>query len=239
LTRLALFLVAWLTLAMAPALASPLRERDLVEFVANQVAQRYQVGRDQVEIHWKGRSLESLIYGSVPEGRIGYVIEGTPRMFGLVAVPIRIEVDGKRFRTVFPQLEIKVWQEVWVLNRPMHRDDLFDPSLAHQDRRTMDQVLGAAITGLQDLVGTKARREIRQGSVLVDDMFERPQLVRSGQMVTVKLVSGDLTIVTQGLAVSNGSSGQLITVINPDTHKNYLAKVVAADTVEVKLEEGP
>lgn len=103
----------------------------------------------------------------------------------------------------------------------------------------MDQVLGAAITGLQDLVGTKARREIRQGSVLVDDMFERPQLVRSGQMVTVKLVSGDLTIVTQGLAVSNGSSGQLITVINPDTHKNYLAKVVAADTVEVKLEEGP
>lgn len=56
-------------------------------------------------------------------------------------------------------------------------------------------------------------------------------------MVAVKVVSGGLTIIASGQAVSDGAMGQLIRVLNLDTRKDFVARVVGENQVEIQLEE--
>lgn len=232
---LAFVLVLW-----APgALAASLREQDVVDVVASHVAQRYQVRRDRVEIDWEGPGLTTLLRAPLPKGTVDLAITGQPRLIGRVAIPLELSVDGKRQRTIYPRLSIKVWQDVWVAEDRIRRGELFEPAMAKADRRSLETVMGSPPSSLKGLTGATAKREIPAGSVLVAEMFAMPPLVKNGTMVTVRLVSGELTIVTRGQAIGNGTYGQLIKVTNPDTHKDYVARVIGNDEVEITLEEAP
>lgn len=232
---LALVLVLW----SSGAQAASLREQDVVEFVATQVAQRYQVGRDRVEIEWEGPSLATLLRGPLPAGTVDLAIQGKPRMLGRIALPLELYLDGKRYRSVYPRLAIKVWQEVWVAEERIRRGAIFEPSMARSVRRSLETVMGSAPSSLKGLTGAVAKREIPAGNVLLAEMFDMPPLVRNGTEVTVRLKSGDLTIITRGQVIGNGTYGQLVKITNPDTHRDYVARVVGQDEVEITLEEAP
>lgn len=222
----------------APARAAALRERAVVDFVASQVAMRYQVERARVEIEWMGASIEALV-GTLPEGPIAMSMESKPRLLGRTSVPLTLSIGGRRLKTIYPQLAIKVWQDVWMTQKAIHRGGMLEEGQASSAKRSLEAVMGAPVTRLMILRGALAKREIPAGSVLLTEMFELPPLVRSGQMVTVRVKSGDLTIVTRGQVLGNGASGQLVRVINPETHKNYVARVVGVEQVEVSIEEAP
>jgi flagella basal body P-ring formation protein FlgA len=222
------------------AFAAPVREADLLDFLGEQVAVRQQADRKQVEIRWNGPSLSSLL-GSrpLPEGAARFSIVGTPRLLGRTAVPISIEIDGKKLKTVYPRVEIKVWQDVWVSTEALHRGRLFTPALGRAERRSLEAVMGAPATNLAALSGAVVKREIPAGAVLVNEMFDLPALVKTGSEVSVKLVSGELVIVTRGQAAADGTMGQLVRVYNPDSRKDYTARVTGIDQVEVRLDEAP
>lgn len=232
---LALVLVLW----SQGAQAATLRERDIVEFVCDQVAQRYQVGRDRVEIEWEGPGLATLLRGPLPKGTVDLAIQGQPRMLGRSAIPVALTLDGKRYRTVYPRMAIKVWQDVWVAGDRIRRGEIFGAGLAKAERRSLETVMGSAPSSLKGLTGAVAKREIPRGSVLVAEMFDMPPLVRNGSVVKVRLVSGDLVIFTSGQAIGNGTYGQLIKITNPDTRRDYVARVTGNDEVEITLEEAP
>lgn len=224
----------------ASAWAAPVREADMLDFLTEQVAQRQQVERKRVEIRWNGPSLASLLgRTAAPEGAARFSIVGAPRLLGRTAVPVAIEIGGKKLKTVYPRVEIKVWQDVWVSTEALHRGRLFDPSLGRAERRSLETVMGAPATSLSNLTGALVKREVPAGTVLVNEMFDLPALVKNGNQITVKLVSGELIIVTRGQAVGDGAMGQLVRVFNPDSRKDYVARVTGIDEVEVRLDEAP
>ncbi|MNX69166.1 flagellar basal body P-ring biosynthesis protein FlgA [compost metagenome] len=224
----------------AAAWAAPVREADVLDFLTEQVAQRQQVERKRVEVRWNGPSLVSLLGNKpLPDGAASFSIVGVPRLLGRTAVPIAIEINGKKLKTVYPRVEIKVWQDVWVSTQALHRGQLFDPSLGRADRRSLETVMGSPAVALTPLAGAVVKREVPAGTVLVNEMFDLPALVKNGKEVTVRLVSGELVIVTRGQAVADGAMGQLVRVFNPDSRKDYVARVTGIDEVEVRLEDGP
>lgn len=236
---LAAGLVLALVLFSQGAQAATLREADIVEFVADRVTQRYQVGRDRVEIEWEGPGLSTLLRGPLPKGTLDLAIQGQPRMLGRSAIPLVLAIDGKRYRTVYPRLSIKVWQDVWVAGDRIRRGEIVASGMAKAERRSLETVMGSAPSSLKGLEGAVAKREIPAGAVLVAEMFDVPPLVRSGSAVKVRLVSGDLVITTRGQAIGNGTYGQLIKITNPDTRRDYVARVTGQDEVEITLEEAP
>lgn len=244
---LALSRLPWLAAGVALAVvlfslgaqAATLREADIVEFVADRVAQRYQVGRDRVEIEWEGPGLSTLLRGPLPKGTLDLAIHGESRMLGRSAIPLDLAIDGKRYRTVYPRLSIKVWQDVWVAGGRIRRGAIFGADMAKSTRRSLETVMGSAPSSLKGLEGAVAKREIPEGAVLVAEMFDVPPLVRNGSVVKVRLVSGDLVISTRGQAIGNGTYGQLIKITNPDTRRDYVARVTGHDEVEITLEEAP
>ncbi|MNL56605.1 flagellar basal body P-ring biosynthesis protein FlgA [compost metagenome] len=97
--------------------------------------------------------------------------------------------------------------------------------------------MGSPAVSMAALEGAVLKREVPAGAVLVNEMFDLPALVKTGNEVTVKLISGDLVIVTRAQAVANGAMGQLVRVFNPDSRKDYVARVTGIDQVEVRLDE--
>lgn len=231
-------IAAWAIAGVAQA--TPLHEKALLDFVSDQAALKYQVDRTRVDISWEGPSLTSLIAPTFNPGEeVTFGVMGQPRLLGRTVVPVVVSAQGNRTRTLYPRLAIKVWQDVWVTTKAIHRGVLFDPSQVKSDRRSLEAIMGTGPTSLGSLDGARVKREIPAGSVLVNEMFELPILVKSGSLVTVRLVNGDLTITTRGMVTTDAALGQLVRVVNPDTHKAFAARVKGPDRVEVVLEEMP
>jgi flagella basal body P-ring formation protein FlgA len=57
--------------------------------------------------------------------------------------------------------------------------------------------------------------------------------VRSGQQVTLRARVGAIEARGVGVAVENGQSGSLIHVVNPDSRRTLIGRVVGAGEVEV------
>lgn len=222
-----------------PVQAAPLREQDIVDFLGGEVAQRYQVPRSQVEIEWMGARLTNLLRAKLPETGVSMAIEGKPRLIGRVAVPLSLSVGGRRLQTVYPQVSIQVWQQVYVASQILRRGTLLEKSMARSDQRSLETVLGSPLDDLAGFEGALAKRDVPEGAILLREMFELPVLAHAGSMVQVRLKSGGLTVLTQGRVVNNGARGQLVTVANPDSRKNYVGRVVGPDLVEVRMEDTP
>jgi flagella basal body P-ring formation protein FlgA len=213
------------------------REQQVLDLIIQEVTQRNQIQRKDVEVVWLGTRLSSMV-DAVPEGQVTLEIPSTARLIGTGSVPVQILIDGKKFRTIFPRVAIKVYQKVLVAKalipqgaQPMSTDVALD-------RVAVDSnVFGQPLTSLDALAGAQATRNIQAGTVLTQQMFKIPPVVKMGAVVAVTLLCGDLTLITSAEARSNGAVGQLIKVMNLDSKREFTARVVGPDRVEVKLEE--
>ncbi|MOA51381.1 flagellar basal body P-ring biosynthesis protein FlgA [compost metagenome] len=93
------------------------------------------------------------------------------------------------------------------------------------------------LTSLDSLAGAEAVRDLAPGTVLTAQMFKIPPVIKQGAIVTVTLVTGDITLITSAQARSNGAVGQVIKVMNLDSKREFTARVIGPDRVEVKLED--
>jgi flagella basal body P-ring formation protein FlgA len=234
---LGLLLGVW-ALVLMPATAAPLRERDVVEYVAEQAALRYQAKRSDVKVTWEGPRLATLAGGTIEASEVTLHLDKETRLGGKSAVPLQLLKDGKRLRTLFPRLEVQVLREVMVVVNPVARGGTVSEGDVELTKRALHTIPGTPILGGPEVLrGAVAKRYVSKGSVLVEGAFDLPPVVRSGSMVAVKLVSGGLTIIASGQAVSDGAMGQLVRVMNLDTRKDFVARVVGENRVEVHLEE--
>jgi flagella basal body P-ring formation protein FlgA len=59
--------------------------------------------------------------------------------------------------------------------------------------------------------------------------------VRKGQLIDVVVAEGALNISMKGIALGNGGAGENVSVRNIDSRKEFSARVVRPNTVQVKF----
>jgi flagella basal body P-ring formation protein FlgA len=149
-----------------------------------------------------------------------------------------ISVDGKKYRTIFPRVDIKVMQKVLVARGRIARGAPVGPDDVEVRRQALSaSTLDTPLRSADELAGAEAVRELAPGTVLTSGMFRIPPIVKMGAVVSVTVVSGDITLIAEGEARSNGAMGQTIRVMNLESKKEFTARVVGPDRVEVKLED--
>jgi flagella basal body P-ring formation protein FlgA len=97
----------------------------------------------------------------------------------------------------------------------------------------LSQLPRGAMTTLASVLGSKARQELRPGQWLTDPMLSTPDVVKRGQLVTMRLVHGPLTITGKGIVMQPGGLGQTVKIQNVDSKKEIFAMVVSKDQVQV------
>jgi len=86
-----------------------------------------------------------------------------------------------------------------------------------------------------EIIGMAAKRYIAARAPIATSQIQRPQLVSKGDLVTISLNAGQMSLKTQGRAMEAGSHGDVVRVKNSKSKKVVETRVTGKGTVKVSL----
>lgn len=149
-------------------------------------------------------------------------------------VRCRISGDGVSAADTSLLLRATHNNQVWVVRQPIAPGTVFDP--ASLDTRRVDlfrerESLPTS-SGDSNFVFT---RSVPTGRLLTwRDLARRP-LVRKGDLIEVSATEGQLIITMKALAMESGAKGDVVTVRNPVSRKDFVAVVTHENRVQVRF----
>lgn len=85
------------------------------------------------------------------------------------------------------------------------------------------------------LKSTEAKQTILEGQFLTSNQIRNAYDVRRGDALKVKLVSGEISLSTQGVVQEPGYVGENVRVITAKSKREFTGRLTAQNTVEVAL----
>jgi flagella basal body P-ring formation protein FlgA len=171
----------------------------------------------------------------VPPGDLSYRVIFTekPVRSNKIPVSVAVFVNGKHHRKIWATLQADILQDVVVLKHTMRRYQRITAEDIQLVEMSLADIPKNAITSDQEILDKRITKSLLSGTVLRTDIVELPPLIKRGDIVTIKAVSGALLVTTLGKAKGNGHQGERIKIVNVDTQKELYGYVVDAKTVKV------
>ncbi|MFN7114561.1 MAG: flagellar basal body P-ring formation chaperone FlgA [Alphaproteobacteria bacterium] len=142
----------------------------------------------------------------------------------LVAGDVRRDIAG----------QLHLLTSVPVLAQAKRSGDIIMPSdITYLDIRSAD-LSAQMIVDEKQLLGLSPRRSLPAMRPIVSGDIVQPMLVKKGEMVTVSLQNGSMSLTTQARALENGGAGSLIRVMNMSSRQVLDAVVTGAQNVSVR-----
>ena len=160
----------------------------------------------------------------LPSDSVNYV--------GVTPVRARISINGKFYRDVMFNANLRVYDKVLIANHDMR----IDAPVSKNDFRIEEiAVDGRAeyIKNISEIKNLVPLRFIRAGSPVAKNHFQQPVAVESQHPVKILYYVNGLQVTAKGTALARGRIGQVIRVKNDASQKILSAKIVDAQTVEV------
>jgi flagella basal body P-ring formation protein FlgA len=208
-------------------------EREILDALQRELIARYSLEGDlklSLSQEWKpleirnGRDWKLIIDQAPPGG-----LSSRPQ------VRYHIEVGGNQVGSWQESLRASLWRPVWVATRRLDRGATPDSSsCALKNIDTLAENL-SFVPADTDLSLYEMAQGVAQDRPLTSrDLSLRP-LVRKNQLVDVIVSEGSLNITMKGLALGTAGAGEMVSIRNPDSRKDFQAKVVGINTVQVKF----
>lgn len=112
-----------------------------------------------------------------------------------------------------------------VAKKTIGRGQTFAPGDVEIREVYLDDNVSQPVTELAQAIGQVAGSVVRAGAVVRADQLRSPVMVRRGQLITVRCLSGGLVLKTVGRASEDGQLDQLIGVRNDRTRQSFTVRV--------------
>ncbi|MEQ1852515.1 MAG: flagellar basal body P-ring formation chaperone FlgA [Chthoniobacteraceae bacterium] len=153
------------------------------------------------------------------------------------AFVVRVKVVSGSETVIEGQLPLRaqLWQDVWFANRQLERGQPLDrESLATQKADVLRERI-PLVPASADPSTLELAQSIAPGKPLTRrDVNVRP-LIRKGQLVEVVAKAGALGVRMKALALENGAIGDLITLRNVESRKEFNGHVTHDSKVQVQF----
>lgn len=161
--------------------------------------------------------------------------EVRPDSRGLVYPKLSIRVGERLYGPWTLAVQVEVWREVWVTREPLRRGQIPVGPGVETARVNVLGERGVPVPAETGLGGFEMAQAVAEGKVLTwADVAPRPS-VRRGEVVEVALDQGALQIRMKARALEAGKEGDLVFVRNLDSRREFQARVVGPNLVEVRL----
>jgi flagellar basal body P-ring formation protein FlgA len=140
------------------------------------------------------------------------------------AAPTRLRFTGTAIETL----------EVAVLTRNVDRGDLLRSADLVVERRPKAEIGGDAASR-DKAVGMQVRRPIRATQALKAADLVKPDLVQRDQNITLIYQSAGLYLTTRGKALDNGTEGDTVNVLNPQSKRTITGVVTGRGQVTIEI----
>lgn len=128
--------------------------------------------------------------------------------------------------------------DIPVLSHAVNRGDVIaarDLTFTHQRE---DSLRHDILTDADQMIGMAPKQPMRAGQMVSINDLQKPQVVQRGELVTMVLKFGPMTLTAQGRATEPGALGDVIRVANASSNQIVEAKVDGPNIVVVAPNSG-
>lgn len=185
--------------------------------------------RQEVEIVGNIKSVE------VRPGRLTWRIKSANNkdLVGRISVLVEIFSDNNRQARLWVPTRIHVYAKAYQTKNSLRKSR----TVSEQDLEAVEiDLLGSSRDILftkNEIVGLRTKMSIARGKVITRRMVELPPVVKRGDVVTIILASGPLSIKAMGEVRIDGFADEKVTVLNLQTQRIVYARVIDKNTVQV------
>jgi len=155
-------------------------------------------------------------------------------LIGRVCIPVII-LDGDKYAgKLLATVSIQVFRYVCVAGKTLSRHSIVSREDIMVEMREIDKDRSHVLTDPGMIDGKRARRTVRPGRVITEDMLETPPIVRRGETVRIELFYKNLELISIGEAKEDGWKGDLIRV-RTDQSVDVVGLVKDNHCVEIQL----
>jgi flagellar basal body P-ring formation protein FlgA len=150
-------------------------------------------------------------------------------------VNVQVSCKGQSSWTILVPAQAKVYRSVAVASRILQRGDVVAESdLAQEVKDVSEYRLGFALSP-EAIVGKEIKFNVNKGEVFRNSALDAPLVVKRGDAVSMASTVGEISVTTNGTAITDGRIGQQIRVKNNQSARVINARVVAAGKVETLM----
>lgn len=171
----------------------------------------------------------------LPEGALEYEIVAPQQWEGWGSTSLAVIVrQGERVvRNIPGRVEVEALAEMVVAVRQIDHGSMVTAGDVALKKKDVAGTQGRYLASLSDAVGKKVRSTVRPNTPLKSDQLEKVALIKSGQIVTIVAENDRMRVTITGKARNAGGEGDMISVQNLNSLKEFPARIVDATTVMV------
>lgn len=151
---------------------------------------------------------------------------------GRTSIGVRCNAENKW--SIFTSAVIKVYETVIVLSRPVPRGEIITRQHLASEKREVSKLRGNFVTQFEQIENKQAARYIPAGAILDLGSFIEPRLIKRGDRIIIGAIQPAFAIRMNGVAMMDGTKGQLIRIKNENSGRIINATVIEPGVVFVK-----
>ena len=151
---------------------------------------------------------------------------------GRTSIGVRCNAEKKW--SIFTSAIIKVYENVIVLTRPVQRGEIITRQHLAIEKRDISKLRGDFVTQAEQIENKQAARYAPVGAILSLRSFIEPSLIKRRDKIIISTIQPAFTIRTNGIAMMDGTKGQLIKIKNENSGRIIDATVIESGLVLVK-----
>lgn len=208
-------------------------ERDVINALQHELIARYSIDGDlklSFLQPWKPLEVSNpkdwkLVLDLAPNGGLTSTSQ----------VRFHIETSGKSIGDWQLSVRAQIWRPIWFSTRRLDRGEIPDGSICTPKSFDILSEKLSFVPANTDLSVYEMAQTVSQERPLSwRDLALRP-LVKKGQLVDVVVAEGAMNISMKGISLGNGGAGEMVSVRNLDSRKEFSARVINLNTVQVKF----
>ncbi len=162
----------------------------------------------------------------------------TSDALGRVPMTLRVYDDTTPVSTERLMIDVSIEQAVAIAARTIHRGQLITEADVEVTRQWIDSPRVDPVSDASMLVGQQAARLVRPGNIIEPRDVESPVVIKRGQLITVRALSGGLVIRTVARAQDDGAVGEVISVRNVRTRDEFVVEVTGPQEAVMAVNPG-
>lgn len=171
----------------------------------------------------------------VPQGRIEQqLIPAKPGVIGSRRITLLTRVDDQVVANLSVRVELEALAEVVVANNNLKRGTLLAPEDVSLQQRDISS-LRDPLFSIAEVTGQRLKRTLRLGQPLSQRQIDFPPLIKRGERVEIQAQHAGLLVTAVGESRQDGNRGDSIRVVNSNSRRELLCRVVAPGLVSVEF----
>lgn len=165
------------------------------------------------------------------------VVDGVPKSGVSANFPVRFSVEsgGKKVGVWQFHMKAQLIEPVWVSTRRLERGESINSAVAALKEVDVLNSSKEPLTADENLDFYEIAQSVPADQILSRSDITPRRIVRRGKLVDVLVNEGGINITMKAMALSDGGVGETIGIRNVDSKKDFQARVVGSNTVQVKF----